>query len=263
MFASSRPLDRDAVADAATARALNIDEHLVTLLRRSSPEAEQYNSLRLALEARGADGLRTLAVTSPTAGDGKTTTAINLAGALAHRPEGRVLLVDVDLRRPSVGGVLRLDHGDQRVGLVDALVEPDLTLDRVVTHLPAFNLWVLTAGRFSDEPFELLRTPRMKDLLQEARRKYQFVVVDTAPLLLVPDSRVLETVVDGFLLVVAANRTPRKLVEEAVNLLNPSKLVGLVFNGDDRPLSRHYGGYYGYGYGSSGAGTAGRRARWP
>jgi capsular exopolysaccharide synthesis family protein len=257
---------RELTSDAATPHAANIDEHLVTLLRRSSPEAEQYNSLRFAIEARAADGLRTVAVTSPTAGDGKTTTAINLAGALAHRREGRVLLVDVDLRRPSIGELLDLDHldrGDQRVGLVDALMDADLTLDRVTTQVPASKLWVLTAGRFSDEPFELLRTPRMKDLLQEARRQYEFVVVDTAPLLLVPDSRVLETLVDGFLLVVAAHRTPHKLVEEAVNLLNPSKLVGLVFNGDDRPLSRHYGGYYGYGYGNSPAGTSRRRARWP
>jgi capsular exopolysaccharide synthesis family protein len=253
----ARP-EMELMSDSGAAPAV-FDEHLVTLGRRASPEAEHYNSLRFAIEARGADGLKVLAVTSPAAGDGKTTTAVNLAGALAHRREGRVLLIDVDLRRPSVGGVLGLDQGRQRPGLVDAVVDADLTLDGVVTHLPACNLWVLTAGRFSDEPFEVLRTSRMKDLLQEARREYQFVVVDTAPLLLVPDSRVLEALIDGFLLVVAAHRTPRKLVEDAVSLLNPSKLLGLVFNGDDRPLSRHYGGYYGYGYGGRDAGTSKRR----
>jgi capsular exopolysaccharide synthesis family protein len=240
----------------------DIDEHLVTLRRRRSPEAEHYNSLRFAMEARAAEGLRTIAVTSPAAADGKTTTAINLAGALAHRREGRVLLVDIDLRRPSVGALLGIDHDGERVGLVDALVDPDLSLERVATQLPGFKLCVVTAGRFSDEPFEMLHAPRLKDLLQEARRQYEFVVVDTAPLLLVPDSRALEAVVDGFLLVVAAHRTPRRLVDEAVSLLNPSKLMGIVFNGDDRPLSRHYGDYYMYGDGPSRTGMSGRRGRW-
>jgi capsular exopolysaccharide synthesis family protein len=241
----------------------HVDEHLVTLRHRSSPEAEPYNALRYAIEARGGDDLRTVAVTSPAAGDGKTTTAINLAGALAHRREGRVLLVDVDLRRPSVCPLLGLADGVNRAGLVDAILDPDLTLDDVVTQLPAFNLWLLPAGRFSDEPFELLRTARMRDLIQHARRQYDFVVLDTPPLLLFPDARILEHWVDAFLLVVAAHRTPRKLVEDAVNLLSPSKLVGLVFNGDDRPLSRGYGDGYGYSHAPSRTGSSGMRARWP
>ena len=88
-------------------------------------------------------------------------------------------------------------------------------------------------------------------------------MVDTSPLLLFPDARILEKWVDAFLLVVAAHRTPRKLVEEAVNLLSPSKLIGLVFNGDDRPLSRHYGDAYGYSYAPSRTGASKGRPRWP
>ena len=247
----------------ATLQPENVDEHLVTLRHRSSPEAEPYNALRYALEARSGDTLRAVAVTSPSAGDGKTTTAVNLAGALAHRREGRVLLVDVDLRRPSVGPLLGLANGGDRAGLVDAILDPELTLEDVVTHLPAFNLWLLPAGRFSDEPFELLRTARMKDLVQQARREYDFVVLDTSPLLLFPDARILEDWIDAFLLVVAAHRTPRKLVADAVNLLGRSKLIGVVFNGDDRPLSRHYGDSYGYSGAASRTGSATRRARWP
>jgi capsular exopolysaccharide synthesis family protein len=247
----------------ATVQPENVDEHLVTLRHRSSPEAEPYNALRYALEARGGDNLRAVAVTSPAAGDGKTTTAINLAGALAHRRDGRVLLVDVDLRRPSVGPRLGLANDTDPAGLVDAILDADLTLEDVVTQLPAFNLWLLPAGRFTDEPFELLRTARMKELVQQARREYDFVVLDTSPLLLFPDARILENWIDAFLLVVAAHRTPRKLVEDAVNLLSPSKLIGLVFNGDDRPLSRHYGDSYGYSYAPPRAGTSPRRPRWP
>ncbi len=250
-------------ANVATLLPDHVDEHLVTLRSRSSPEAEPYNALRYALEARGGDDLRAVAVTSPAPGDGKSTTAINLAGALAHRRDCRVLLVDVDLRRPSVAPLLGLAQDADGAGLVDAILDPDLTLEQVVTHLPAFNLWLLPAGTLTDEPFELLRTPRMKELVQQARQQYDFVVLDTSPLLLFPDARILENWVDAFLLVVAAHRTPRKLVEEAVNLLSPAKLVGLVFNGDDRSLSRHYGDAYGYSYAPSRTGASPRRPRWP
>jgi capsular exopolysaccharide synthesis family protein len=223
-----------------------MDDHLVTLLRRGSPEAEQYNSLRYALErARGGAESHVIAVTSPISGDGKTTTVINLAGVFAHRSDARVLLVDCDLRRPSVASAVGL-IGD-RPGLVDTILDPTLSLEQVAAPLDGFNLSVVTTGRTSEDPFELLRTTRFADLLQAARRRYEYIVLDTSPLLLVPDTRVLEGCIDGFVLVVAAHRTPRKLVEDALNLLTPAKLIGLVFNGADRPVSGYYG--YGYGYG--------------
>ena len=138
-----------------------MDDHLVTLFRRSGPEIEDYNTLRYALEQAGAgDTLRVLAVTSPVVGDGKTTTAVNLAGVLAHRHDARVLLIDGDLRRPSVAGVLGLASNTGQPGFIDAIQDWHLTLDQVVTHLPDVNLWVLMPGTFSDDPFELLRTPR-------------------------------------------------------------------------------------------------------
>jgi capsular exopolysaccharide synthesis family protein len=223
-----------------------IHDHIVTLRGQTAPEAEDYNALRYALEMAGGEtGVRVVAVTSPTVGDGKTTTAVNLAGVLARRREARVLLIDGDLRRPSVARSLGLDAEALEPGLVDAILDPALTLERVVKPLTAFNLSVLLAGRYSDDPFELLRTARTGQLLQEARRRYDTIIIDTSPLLLVPDTRILEGSVDGFVLVVAANRTPRKLVSEALQLLNPSKLIGLVFNNDERPLSG-YRSYYGY-----------------
>ena len=244
-----------------------MDDHLVTLFRRSGPEIEDYNSLRYALEQAGAgDTLRVLAVTSPVVGDGKTTTAVNLAGVLAHRHDARVLLIDGDLRRPSVAGVLGLASNTGQPGFIDAIQDRHLTLDQVVTHLPDVNLWVLMPGTFSDDPFELLRTPRVGALLQDARRDYDFVVMDTPPMLLVPDTRILQSWVDGVVLMVSAHRTPRRLVSEALNMIGPSKLVGLVFNRDDQPLPSHYG-YYGY-YGAT-ENRASRRdaakmgARWP
>jgi capsular exopolysaccharide synthesis family protein len=230
-----------------------VDEHLVSLVSPASFPAEQYRALRHIVEQMHRDGaLQVAAVTSPAPGDGKTTTAINLAGALAQAPEARVLLIDADLRRPSVD-LRRLSVGVQlggddsgRPGLVEALLDPTVSLEDAVRLYPPFNLAVLPAGRSPDRPYEVLKSPRLEELLKEARRRYDFVVVDTPPVVVVPDSRIIAKWLDGFLLVVAAHKTPLKLVEEAVNLLDADKVIGIVFNQDDRPLSGYYGDYYGY-----------------
>ena len=214
-----------------------VEEHLVSLLAPASPEAEQYRALRHLVEQlhRSAD-LAVVAVSSPGGDDGKTTTAINLAGALAQSPEGRVLLVDIDLRGSSLATKLGLD-GQAARGLVEAILDPNLPLEAVVQPCPPFNLFVVRAGHLPAAPYEVLKSPRVGELLQEARKAYDFVVLDTPPLVSVPDCRVIATWVDGFLIVVGAHKTPRRLVEEALNVMDPGKIVGFIFNGDDRPLS--------------------------
>ncbi len=223
-----------------------LDGHLVSLVDPTSFEADQYRALRHVLEQLHAMK-RVIAVTSSVAGDGKTTTTLNLAGALAHAPEARILVVDLDLRTPSVGN--RLGLTAQSPGLVDLILNPELTLPDVVRPHPRFRLSVLPAGRIMTVPYELLKSPRLGELLHEARQRYDYVVLDTPPLVPVPDTRLIADRVDGFIMVVAAHWTPRALFEDALNLLDPSTLIGLVFNGDDRPLSGYYGYYYGYGYG--------------
>lgn len=235
----------------------DIDEHLVSLLAPVSFEAEQYRLLAHALELMRKDsGLHVLAVTSPSAGDGKTTTAINLAGTLAQAAESRVLLVCMDLRKPSVMHHLRMD-GPQTVGLVNAILDPAITLNQAVHHLQRFNLSVLPAGPCPADPYELLKSHRVGELLQEACRQYQYIVLDTPPLLLVPDARLIGKWVDGFLMVVATHKTSRRLMEEALDLIDPSKLLGLVFNNDDRPIQNDY--YYYYRPGTSQRQNWGRR----
>ena len=90
----------------------------------------------------------------------------------------------------------------------------------------------------------ILRSPRLEQLLAEARQRYDFIVLDTPPLLPVFDSALLRELVDGVLIVVAANQTPRKLLGEALNLLDPAKVLGIVFNRDARPLFGYYDAYY-------------------
>ena len=224
-------------------RPKEVDERLVSLLAPSSFGAEQYRVLRHLIEqTHGAADFKVVAVTSPAAADGKTTTAINLAGSLAQTPDARVLLVDADVRRGAVGNQIGL--GGAGAGLVDAILDARLDLAEVVCHLSPFNLAVLTAGRSPSAPYEVLKSPRLGELLAEARRQYDYVVVDTPPLVPVPDSRVIANWVDGFLMVVAAHKTPRRLVEGALDIMDPAKTLGLVFNGDDRPLSGYSSSYY-------------------
>jgi capsular exopolysaccharide synthesis family protein len=221
-----------------------LDERLTSLVSPESFEAEQYRVLRHALEqVRRAPGEGAFGITSPGAGDGKTTTALNLAGALAQDPEARVLLVDGDLRRASVSASLRLDDGR---GLAEAAAHPGVKLERVVRRLSHYNLSVLPAGRSASGTYETLRSARTGELLAQAREQYDFVLIDMPPVLLVPDCRVLSKWVDSFLLVVRAHVTPRKLVQEALAMMGPAKLLGLVFNGDQRPLYGYYGHYKNY-----------------
>ena len=220
-----------------------LDRHLVSLTAPASFAAEQYQGLRLTIErlARARD-VKVIAVSSPATGDGKTVTAINLAGALARGSDDRVLLIDADLRRPSVA--TQLGIVDARLGLADALSDGHTSVADVVRTLDAYNLDVIPAGTPRAGISQLLRSPRLDTFLQEARQRYTYIVLDTPPLLPVFDSALLAKSVDGVLMVVSANQTPRKLLGEALNMLDASKVLGIVFNRDERPLFGYYNAYY-------------------
>jgi Mrp family chromosome partitioning ATPase len=156
-----------------------------------------------------------------------------------------VLVIDADLHRPSVAAYLGIEP-PHPPGLADTLAHEECTLGQSVLRLDGHNLWVLLPGTPRLAIYELLNSPRLGSVLMEARRSFDFVFVDTPPVVPLPDCRVIGQWVDGFMMVVTAHRTPRKAVAEALNLLDPAKLIGLVFNGDDRPLSPYSS--YGYSY---------------
>jgi capsular exopolysaccharide synthesis family protein len=221
-------------------------EQLVSLRSSESFEANMYRILTHRIEHADANaGRGVIAVTSPGAGEGKTTTAINLAGTLAQSQGSRVLLIDADLRLPGVAAQLGLPGGGP--GLADAILDAELPLEKVVHHDPRFNLSILTSGRRLGGPYEALRSPRLGDLLDQARRAYHYVIVDTPPVLPVPDCRAIAHWADRLLLVVAAHRTPRRYLEEALNALDQDKIAGLVFNSADPPPAGPYAYYRGYG----------------
>ncbi|NWF71543.1 MAG: CpsD/CapB family tyrosine-protein kinase [Nitrospirae bacterium] len=220
------------------------DDHLVSLVAPATKEAEQYRTLSLMLEQRRHSGLfQVVAISSPTVGDGKSVTAINLAGAFAQSSEARVLLIDFDFRKPSIPAQLGLKD-EQMIGFRDAIANPALSLKDIVHRMPAWNLSFVTVGRAQVMPHEIFKSPRFAELLDEARREFEWIVVDTAPLVLAPDCITIGRSVDGFVMVVSANKTSRSELGEALNILGPSKLVGLVFNNDDRLMTSYkYGPY--------------------
>jgi succinoglycan biosynthesis transport protein ExoP len=217
--------------------------HLVSLVSATSFPAEQYRILRHTVEQRHRDqDVRVVAVTSPGGREGKTSTSINLAGALAQARETRVLLFEADLRRPSI--LRQLGLSTEGCGLVDAVLDASLGIADVVRSCPDYNLHVLPAGDPPLAPYEVLKSHRMGELLQEARAAYDYIVVDTPPVVPCPDYRLLEKLLDGTVLVVAADKTPRQVVDAAAALIDPAKMLGLVFNGDNGRDTRYQDHYY-------------------
>ena len=218
---------------------------LVSLLNPDSPQAEHYRRLRYSVERlKKKNECLVVGLTSPVSGDGKTLTSINLAGALAQNPQNRVLLVELDLRQPL--NTLKNYLGAKKLGgpgVVDMIIDEALPWEKACYYLQDFNLYLLPAGSPTRSPYELLTSERMGALLREARQRYDYVIVDTAPIVLLPDSQLVADWVDGFMIVLAADITPKKLLEEALALIDQNKVLGLVFNGY-KQIGEDYGGYY-------------------
>jgi capsular exopolysaccharide synthesis family protein len=230
-----------------------LDDHLVTLLSPATSDAEQYKTLTCAVEeAHSNSNLQVVGITSPGPGEGKTLTSINMAATLAQTPENRVLLIDGDLREPSIARHFGLDNFDGP-GFIEAIQDQALSLQDVERAFPTYNLTIVTAGQGLESPYEALKSRRAEALIEEARGRYDYIVVDTPPVIPVPDCRVIARWVEGFLVIVAAHQTPKKLLEETLNALEPNKVLGLVFNRDDFPLANYYG--YRYAYGNYGRGN--------
>lgn len=226
----------------ATDRVGAIDGHMVSLIDPNSFEAEQYRALRQAVDrTHPPAGPIVVALSSPGIGDGKTTTAINLAGAYAQSLKSRVLLVDADLRRPGIAS--RLGMSGSETGLADLLADPSLTVDAAIRKFTVQNLSVMTAGRARTEPHQLLQSDRLSPLMNELRVRFDKIIVDTPPVLAVRDSHVLEDLVDGFVLVVSSGYTSRHCLAETLDAMDPSKVIGIAFNCDRSRFASSYRGY--------------------
>jgi len=204
---------------------------------------EHYRRLAaLMYEAQVERGLKTLLMTSAVPREGKTTTACNLAAALSESYRQRVLLIDADLRRPSVHEVFGIPNVN---GLGDAL-QSDVRNARIVSV--SSRLSVLPAGRPSSDPVAGLSSGRMATVLREASGEFDWVLLDTPPVGLLPDAQHIVRMADAVLMVIAAGTTPYTLVQRAVAEVGPDRIIGTVLNRVQEgaiPMTSYYKHYYG------------------
>jgi protein-tyrosine kinase len=222
---------------------LTLDPRLVAVGASQSAAAEQYRSLRTRV-ARAEHGrtMRTIIVTSPNKGDGKSLTAANLALTMAQEFHQRVLLIDADLRRPSIH---RLFGIDETPGLSD-VVMGGATLDDALVGLGEHRLTVLPAGLIPSHPAELLGSAAMRRVLDTVRTRFDRILIDMPPVAPLADVAIALPMVDGVLMIVRAGVTPKPAIEQALAGLDASKVLGLVLN-DAGDAGGQYG-YAGYRY---------------
>jgi protein-tyrosine kinase len=214
-----------------------------------SPAAEQYRKLKsviLGHVKKGSAG-NSLMITSPMAGEGKSLTALNLAISLAQEYDHTVLLIEADLRKPSLLKYLGLE-GD--LGLSDCVLD-GVDIDAALVATAIGGLSILPAGRVVDNPVELFSSSRMQAFFADIRNRDpdRFVIIDTTPLLPFAEPQYIASVVDGVILVVREHHTSIEKLKRALELLKNHKLLGVVSNcvSRDNMLEGYYG-YYGYRY---------------
>lgn len=221
--------------------------YLVTANDRESPAAEQYRKLKsLIVSLIQHHNLgKSLMVTSPAAGEGKSITALNLAISMAQEFDHTVLLVEADVRKPSLLNYLGLTS--QR-GLTDCVLDRS-DIGEVLVKTGIGRLTVLPAGRRVDNPVELFSSNHMQTLTDEIRARYsdRYVIVDTTPLLPFAEPQYIANMVDSVLLVVREGFTTPEKLKKSLEILKNNHLLGVVSNGVSRVgTMQGYYGYYGY-----------------
>jgi capsular exopolysaccharide synthesis family protein len=207
-----------------------------------SPGADRFRLLRMRLWPLWESGkLKTLLVTSPQPKDGKSTVVLNLATALAEQGQRKVLVIEGDLSQPSLSRHLGLAN---RPGLGECLEsgKDPLTLLRWIEPL---GWYLLSAGDVQGNPAELLQSPTLAQIFSTVSRHFDWIIVDSPPVIPLTDTLSLKHHVDAGLLVVRAERTPRSMVESAVARIGSKHLLGLVFNGSEE-LGQAYSEYRKY-----------------
>ena len=200
---------------------------LVAAINPHSPVAEQYRTLRSRISHREESvTIRTLVVTSPGPGDGKSITVANLALTMAQEHQRRVVLVDADFRGSSIHSLFGLPGTP---GLAE-LLAGEATLDDVMVQLPDYRLTIIPAGRTPQFPTELLSSSLMRRVVDTLRSRFDKVLFDMPAVTPLADVATFAPMADGVLMVVRAGVTQRPALNDALNIFDEEKVLGLVLN---------------------------------
>lgn len=226
---------------------INSDNRLLaTVTDPHSAVSEQYRKLKSSLvRLTNEDRFRNLLmVTSAIAGEGKSITAANLAVSMAQEYDLAVLLMDADLRRPTIHRLLGFE---QTIGLSDCL-QDDIDIGDAIIKTDISKLSVISAGREVAKPLELFASKKMQELMEEIKNRYndRYVIIDTPPLLPFAETRSLAHIVDGVVFVIHEGVTPQESVIEAKEILKGCPILGVVLNDSTsvNTENSYYSSYY-------------------
>jgi len=230
------------------------DNEMLVARHGAGLAGEQFRRMRIRLEGVNetlGGTMKVVLVTSPMKGDGKTATAANLAFGLAGESGRKVLLVDVDMRKPRLHEFFR---GSVRAGLGDVLAG-GMALSDAVAPIDGMTLDLLALPKGADRRVDPLPIDRLRALLVEARKRYDYIICDGPPVLPIADTAAAARLSDGVVLVVRAAVTPREAVARSLGLIDRNRLVGFVLNAvPEGSLDRYY-----YTYDSTEAGGGARK----
>jgi len=247
------PDDKDGI-QGSVPEDLVIDDKLVSYFAPSSLITEQFRRLRTLIIKPGAEHTpKIIMVASAVSGEGKSLVAVNLASIIAVELHSHALLVDCDLRNPSLTRWFGLT---ERKGLSDYLTGkadiPDLLIK---TSIDKLN--ILSGGSIEENPAELVGSHKMRTLIQDLKSRYddRYIIIDSSPILATTEPSILTEIVDGIILVIKSGETPRETIQQAIKLLNRDKILGIVLNGmqfkTKALIQRYFGAdhqYYDYRY---------------
>ena len=233
------------------------EQRLVSLFQPGSLASEQFRKLKTHIfRVKASEPMRTIMVTSATNGEGKSFVASNLAIGIANDLHAHALLVDCDLRRPTIDEWFGIEKGK---GISDYL-KGDGNLSEYIRNTEMEKLTILSAGGVQENPTELFGSKKMVTLVNELKSRYsdRFIIFDSTPILATTEPQVLGRMMDGIIFVVRAGVTPRETVRQALDSLGKDKILGFVLNQlqfkSSGLHSQYFGSdgyYYRYGYGKS------------
>lgn len=214
-----------------------------------SPISESYRTLRTNIQFSSFDkDIKTIVVTSSAPGEGKSTTVGNLALVMAQSGK-KVLLIDCDLRKPTVHKKFKLSN---QTGLTNILIEDKNSFEVIQKYND--NLYILTSGILPPNPAEVVASNKLKNFIEEMKNHFDYILIDSPPVIAVTDAQILSSFLDGVILVVSSGEAEKELVKKAKDLLDKvgANIIGVVLNKLELKSRKGYGYYY-YYYGEEGS----------